>query len=900
MIEYGQSKIQYFVERRKEEKKRGSTMIKLYDAVCVYDKALRFSWKLKGACGQKRYQIRLYDEKHCCVWDSGVCESANRHDILCAAELEPESSYHWDVCCEGNDGSKDQAEGNSFVTGISCWSAKWVESGRMRKPLTDLAEPITTVIEQDNPREKLDPAVYMRKVIDLAEQPKKARLYVTAHGIYALWVNGTLVSDFLAPGNTSYGKRLEYQSLDVKEYLHPGENVIGVVLADGWYTGKIGAVGIGQQFGKENALLFQLNLTGNDGSRQVIGSDADMKWQEGAWEFADLIVGESYDANKELNGWMEAGYDDGNWKMVVLRDYGYEALELQSIEPVKILRTIVPKVYRSPNGELIVDAGENIAGYVSFALLLEAGQEVKLEYTETLDKEGNFLRNIVGQNKQQTDYYRCAKSGVCKWHPMFCFHGFQYVRITGCDDMNPEHYRINVIGTPMKTTGEFICSDSRLNQLQENILRSQIGNMICIPTDCPQRERTGWTGDMQIYAPTACYEMDVEQFLRHWLADMRNEQMEDGQIPHIVPYFPSHDVMKPDWVKIIIAAGWSDAAVIVPWRLYEAYGDIQILKENYEMMRKYMDFVEQVTKENPENEDYTEERKEWLSYVWNTSFQYGDWLAPSIVRNQLPPTITGYEAATLMYAYTTDLMAQICSALAENPAVSKENVGFGTNERTVAHFSERASHYRELNGKIRDAYAKEYMNPDGTMKKEFQGIYVLALAMHAVPEETKEAMVKHLVKMIHENGDCLDTGFLSIPFLLETLYENGERELANTLLFQEAAPSWLYEVKMGATTIWETWEAVDPDGNPKDFSMNHFAFGCVGEYLFRHILGIQRVEPGWKKVRIAPDVNCGLDYAKGSYDSIWGRISVEWKKTEKGVDLKVDLPPDVELVENEE
>ena len=186
------------------------------------------------------------------------------------------------------------------------------------------------------------------------------------------------------------------------------------------------------------------------------------------------------------------------------------------------------------------------------------------------------------------------------------------------------------------------------------------------------------------------------------------------------------------------------------------------------------------------------------------------------------------------------------------------------------------------------------------MKKEFQGIYVLALAMHAVPEETKEATVKHLTDMIHENGDCLDTGFLSIPFLLETLYENGECELANTLLFQDASPSWLYEVKMGATTVWETWEAVDPDGNPKDFSLNHFAFGCVGEYLFRHILGIQRVEPGWKKVRIAPDVNCGLEYAKGSYDSIWGRISVEWKKTADGVDLKIELPPDVELVEIEE
>lgn len=871
-------------------------MIKLYDAVCVFDKTPRFSWKLEGDCGQKNYQIRLYDEDNSCVWDSGVCESVVRHGITCMTKLKPEMTYHWNVRCEGVDGTTDETAGNTFVTGITEWKAKWVEPDRIRKPIKDVAQPITTVIEQDDPREKLDPAVYMRKKIRLDEQPKKAKLYVTAHGIYALWVNGSFVSDFLAPGNTSYGKRLEYQYIDVTKYVHSGENVIGVVLADGWYTGKIGAVGIGQQYGKESAFLFQLNLTGKDGTHQEIGSDEEVRWKEGAWEFADLIVGESYDANKELNGWLEAGYDDSDWNAAVLPKYGYENLELQSIEPVKILRTIVPKVYRSPNGELIVDAGENIAGYISFDLELEAGQEVKLEYTETLDKDGNFLRNIIGQNKQQTDYYRSAENGRCKWHPLFSFHGFQYVRITGTDDMNPEHYRIDVIGTPLKTTGEFYCSDPRLNQLQENILRSQIGNMICIPTDCPQRERTGWTGDMQIYAPTACYEMDVEQFLRHWLADMRNEQMEDGQIPHIIPYFPSHDVMKPDWVKIIIAAGWSDAAVIVPWRLYEAYGDVQILEENYEMMQKYMDFVECVTKENPENEVYTEERKEWLAYVWNTSFQYGDWLAPSIVKNQLPPTITGYEAATLMYAYTTGLMAQICTTLAGHSTVAEGKDGSEAKKS----FTERAVHYRELNEKIRDAYAKEYMNPDGTMKKEFQGIYVLALAMHAVPEATKKATVAHLAEMIHKNGDCLDTGFLSIPFLLETLYENGERELANTLLFQDASPSWLYEVKMGATTIWETWEAVDLEGNPKDFSMNHFAFGCVGEYLFRHILGIQRMEPGWKKVRIAPDVNCGLEYAKGSYDSIWGKISVEWKKTENGVDLKVDLPPDVELIKGEE
>lgn len=847
-------------------------MIQIYDVRCTQEDIPQFSWKLRGNSNQVGYRIKVYN-KSIVIWDSGLKEGGERHNIKCEFQLPEGGCYEWSVTCLAEDGSEDTANGSTFYTKIEKWNAQWIEPNRVRKPLMDNVKPHESTKDQADPLERLDPSVYMRRTFELDKLPERSIAYVTAHGIYDLWINGTQVSDLLSPGFTSYNKRVEYQCYDITSLLRVGKNVIGVILADGWYTGKIGTVGLGQQYGAESALLLQIDNDFAEGKKMSICSDDDFCWNTGAFCYADLFVGEYYDAEKELEGWLDADYNDQDWKPVAVKEYGYESLNLQYIPPVKVLRTITPKILRSPAGELILDAGETIVGVVSFSLDLKKGDIVKLEHSETLDVHGNYLNNIIGQNKHQTYIYICGTDGICSWQPKYTFHGFRYVRVTGVDNFEPTNYTIHVIGTDLEQTGAFTCSDDRLNKLQENIVRSQQGNMICIPTDCPQREKTGWAGDVQMYAPTACYEMDVEQFLRHWLQDMENDQLPDGQIPHIIPYFSSHDMMKPPGIEGVSAAGWSDAAIIVPWRLYEAYGDNKILKENFPMMCKYMNATEKSLSTLPADiENMSPEQLERQKYLWNTDFQFGDWLMPSVPAFE-GTKLTGSQVATLMFIFTTNLMGKICDILGEDKL---------------------KNHYSELNKKVKEAFVAEYMNPDGTLIKELQGVYVLALTMDVVPKDLRTVAIKRLVHLIHENNDLLDTGFLSVPYLLPVLHENGEKALANKLLFRDECPSWLYEVKMGATTMWESWDCYAPDGTPSNNSMNHFAFGCVGEYMFRTLLGIKASKPGYSQVHIEPDLECGLTSVSGFYDSVWGKIEVSWKITGGCVELDVVIPPNVE------
>lgn len=853
--------------------------MKLYHASCRrYGQSYYFSWKLQGDCGQKSYQILISDEEGNTVWDSGQTETANRHNIPCEASLDKGRWYQYQLIVTGTNGATCTYTGHPFATPVKAWHAHWIEPDRERNPYEDCKNPHEKIKEID-PLERLDPAVYMRKVVTLEQKPARGTIYITAHGIYSLWINGTLVSDLFAPGYTSYQKRLEYQCIDVSRYLVEGKNVIAAIVADGWYTGKIGAVGCGQQYGKENGLLFQLELTYPDGGFEEIVSDEHVTWTVGAYRYADLFIGEYYDTGMEPEGWLTAGYqEDDVWHKVRVVPAEYEALCLQSIDPVEETRTILPKLIVTPKGDQILDAGETIVGYVSFHLHLKKHQTIKLEHTETLDKEGEFLRNIIGHNKDQTNIYKSNSDSCQEYKPMFTFHGFRYVRISGVDVVDPKDFLVHVIETPKALTGSFTCSDPRLNQLAENILRSQKGNMICIPTDCPQREKTGWTGDAQIYAPTACYEEDVEAFFRHWLVDMKHEQLKDGQIPHIIPYIPSHDYMKPPGIEGVSAAGWSDAAVILPWRLYEAYGDKEILRENFDMMHRYMESVCELASELPAGMEHAAcnviERQR---YLWNTGFQYGDWLMPSIVMAGKPilevVKETGHIVASFLFAITSRLMAKICEILEKK---------------------ELAQKYQSLHEKIKAAILEEYFREDGTILKDFQGVYVLALAADVVPEDRKPGTINRLKELIAANHGLLDTGFLSVPYLLPVLAENGQHTLANQLLFADACPSWLYEVKMGATTMWEYWNGYQPDGTPDECSMNHFAFGCVGEYLFRNILGLAYTEPGFGKIRFQPDISCGLDYAQGHFDSIWGKTEICWKRNSDVVELSVTIPPDVE------
>lgn len=847
-------------------------MTKIYHLEVVPEEQARFSWKLEGNLDQTSYQIKVEDKKGNLIWDSGLVESPERHGIVAPA-FPKEKELSWSVQVTLEDGSQAMARGEDFFTGIKEWTAKWVEPERDRKPLIDKKLAWEVRKFEQEAIDRLDAPIYLRKEFNLNQIPEEALLYMTARGIYVAYVNGHKVSDLFAPGYTAYQKHIDYQVANVAQHLKIGKNVLGFILADGWYTGKIEYIGVGQQYGTENSLLAELKFSQDGQSFESITTDASVKWTDkGPIRFADLYVGEYYQEASELDGWLEAGYSDEDWQVVAIKDYGYEGVTLQTTEPISVSRTIRPKIIRTPKGELVLDAGEIIVGYTSFEnISLAKDNIISFEHSETLDKEGNFLQNILGQNKEQKDYFVAGYDGLHSWTPETTFHGFRYVKIEGTLDCDPSHYQIHVIVTPLRAAGAFLTSDERLNKLQENIVRSQEGNMISIPTDCPQRERTGWTGDMQVYAPTACYEKDVEQFLRHWLDDMRHEQYEDGQIPQVIPCPPSHDYMKPAGEEAVNTAGWSDAAIIVPWRLYEFYGDKKILEDNFEMIDRYMSSVEARMALLPNDYDQmSPERQAYQPYLWNTDFQFGDWLMPSAGMESAK--YTGNEVATLMSVLTTDLMVKISTLLG---------------------YKEKAKHYADFNQKIKSAYVQEYMTEDGQMTADYQGVYVLALATETVPDNLREASLNRLKELIHENGDRLNTGFLSVAYLLPLLHQLGEQSLANKLLFRDQSPSWLYEVKMGATTMWEAWNCYAEDGTPSADSMNHFAFGCVGEYLFRTILGIDKQEAGFRKVLIKPDLKSGLHYAKGHYDTIWGKVSVDWKITGNQASLNLILPPNV-------
>ena len=865
-------------------------MYRIYAEMCCgqkcpvgIDRTPSFSWKLKsdrGNAEQRRYRLTVFDSDGKIVWDSGDVLSAEVHNIPYEGpELRSVSDYTWVVESAASTGEMDRSAPQPFKTGVldaALWEAQWIEPDIDRKPCQDETDPMKIMSGDlccEAPADTLNPCVYFRNKIVLGKPVRQATVLATAHGIYELWFNGCPCGQPLAPGYTAYRAYQEYQCYDVTEHLHMGENVLGAIVADGWYLGKVGLPGIGNQYGERSALLLQLMVTYEDGTCETFGTNEDYRASTGAYLYADLFIGEGYDEGKEPCGWMEPEFDDGSWASVSARPYGYANLKGRADAPAGYLRIKPPKeVFESPRHELIVDAGENISGYISIRGTARKGDRIILEYSEVLDREGNFLKNIIGQNENQTDEFIAGHDGAFYYRPKFTFHGFQYVRVTGVTGLRIYDVEVFVLGSRLERTDEFCCSDARLNQLQDNIFRSQEGNMLYIPTDCPQREKAGWTGDMQAYSPTAIYLMDMEAFLRKWLANMRIEQAEDGQVPHMIPDIPSAKLVMQS--KEICSAGWADACVILPYRLYQAYGDIEILRENYDMMLKWMAYVEnKAASEMPD--DAPETSKEYQKYLWNTGFHYGDWLIPSLSKNGVADPFVGAMmtkemVAPAMFAYTTRLMSEICQVLGDE---------------------ERSEHFRALNRNIREAYAHVYVTDSGRLKVDLQGIYVLALQMDLIPEPLRERCLDRLVELIRENGGCLDTGFLSMPFLLDVLYENGRKEEAWQLLFQEKCPSWLYEVGKGANTIWESWTNIAEDGTRNNSSYNHFSFGCVGDFMYRRILGLTALTLGYRRIGISPALECGLSYAKGSYECVYGEIRIAWSKAGQKAVLDITIPP---------
>ena len=847
----------------------------------------RFSWKLSTSDDgimQHAYEVEvLRDPEGSLVWSSG--RVASPESVLVSYEgpaLESATRYVWRVRADAARQQTPWAE-SSFETSLlrrSDWLAQFVEPGQ--EPVTpdgprrvdgDWLPPA----HEGPPEERLHPAKYLRQSFELRDRPLRARLYATSHGVYTAEINGVPVGDqVLAPGYESYDKQLSFQTYDVTRLLTAGRNVLGVILGDGWYAGRIDFTGTSAQYGDRLQAGWQLVVHYPDGEPDVLTSDATVvSSTDGPVRYSDIFIGERYDARFDLTDWSSPGFDASGWKPVKTVP-APEVLVPFTGEPVRRVMVLSPReILIAPAGDVVVDFGQVIAGRVRLRVRGPQGTVIKLEHGEVLDRDGNFFINIAGFNKDQTDYYVLSGDpGGEIWEPLFTFHGFRYARVTGYPgELAADAFRAVVIASDLEPAGDFECSDTRITRLHRNVVWSQRGNFLAIPTDCPQRERVGWTGDLQIFAPAATRNMKVISFLRRWLNNVRLDQAPDGLVPVIVPVSPfmhglSEQLSDDPMLSRRAAAGWGDAVVIVPWVLYERYGDRLVLEENYAAMTAWVDrqirIAESELPARLRGRFLTDPEQRRQRLLWNSEPNFGDWNAPS-VRAEDPSLEhllafadrTGEIIGAMFHGYSAELLHRAATVLGRD---------------------DDAKRYGERAQRVAEAIAEEYFDGNGNLAVECQGTYVLALAFGQVPAGQREAALSRLRGLIHAADDHLDTGFLSVPFLLEVLSANGQADLARTLLWQETTPSWLYAVDRGATTIWEEWAAITPDGHVGTASFNHYAFGCVDEWLYGRLAGLRPTSPGFRTSRIEPDLDADLDWVDASQDTPYGVLRVRWER----------------------
>ncbi|RII14768.1 Bacterial alpha-L-rhamnosidase [Streptomyces sp. YIM 130001] len=665
-----------------------------------------------------------------------------------------------------------------------------------------------------------------------------ARLYATALGVYDAHVNGHRVGeDRLAPGWTDYDKRVQYQTYDVTKLLRPGDNAIGVTLSTGWYAGNVGMFGP-HQYGEIPALLAQLEVTYADGSTERVVSGADWRAGTGPVTSADLLSGEDYDARLETPGWTRPGFDDGKWQRAVQVDEVNAQVVAAVDGATRVAGEVRAEKLTEPQpGVYVYDLGQNMVGAVRLKVSGKAGTTVTLRHAEVLNPDGTlYTANL--RTARATDTYTLKGGGTETYEPRFTFHGFRYVEITGLARKPAADAVVGrVLHTDAPFTMEFTTDVPMLNQLHSNITWGQRGNFLSVPTDTPARdERLGWTGDINVFAPTAAYTMESARFLTKWLQDLRDDQLEDGSLPDVAPLVGNVGNG---------AAGWGDAGVTVPWALYQAYGDIRVLEESWASMVKWLEYLEAHS-----------------DGLLRPDAGYGDWLN---IEDETPKDVI----ATAYFAHSADLVARIAEVLDRDPAP-----------------------YRDLFERVRAAFRKAYV-ASGRVEGDTQTAYVLSLSMDLLADDERGPAADRLVELIKSKDWHLSTGFLGTPRLLPVLTDTGHTDVAYRLLTQRTFPSWGYQIEQGATTMWERWDSIRPDGSFQDAGMNsfnHYAYGSVGEWMYAHIAGIAPGSPGFRKVVVRPRPGGGVTEASGTYRSLYGPISTRWKAASDSFRLTVSLP----------
>jgi alpha-L-rhamnosidase len=814
----------------------------------------RLSWRLTSdvrGTMQAAYQLQVAGSEtdlargaHL-LWDSGKITSDTSVFVDYAGPpLASRTRYVWRVRVWDTGGRASAwSAAASWETGLlqpGDWSAQWI--GPPPSPSDSLPSP----------------SPLLRRAFRTAGPIRSARLYVTSLGLYEVHLNGQRVGDqFFTPGWTSFRRRLQYQTYDVTALLRLGENAVGAILGDGWYRGQLGFFGARNIYGRRLALRAQLEIRYQDGRTERVATDAAWRTATGAILASDIYGGETYDARRELPGWAAAPYDDRAWTPAAILDPPGAALVAPVSPPVRRVRELRPvTIRRLPSGETLFDLGQNFTGWARLAVRGPAGTQVTLRFAEVLDRNGGlYTANLRAAS--QTDRYILKGGGDEVYEPHFTFHGFRYVGVSGLP-APPDTATITgiAVSSDLAATGRFETSDSLLNRLQRNIVWGQRSNFLDVPTDCPQRdERLGWTGDAQVFARTAAFNMDVAGFFAKWLADVAADQDPSGSVPWVIP-----NPMGGDSTRFAGTAGWADAAVIIPWTMYLAYGDRRVLERQYASMRAWVEFAR---------------RRAGPQLVWRPGWQFGDWLALHSDDASYPGATTGTDLiATAYLAHSADLLARTAAVL--------------------GHTGDAAT-YGALFRAVREAFDREFVTATGRVGENTQTAYALALAFDLLPESLAPVAAERLARDVRFHDTHLTTGFLGTPHLLHVLTAAGRIGVAFELLAQRTYPSWLYPLSWGATTMWERWDGIRPDSTfeePSMNSFNHYAFGAVGDWMYRNIggLDLDPAAPGYRRSRIGPRPGAGLTSASASLETPFGTLASAWRLDGDRFTLEVTVP----------
>ncbi|WP_431917499.1 family 78 glycoside hydrolase catalytic domain [Amycolatopsis tucumanensis] len=667
-----------------------------------------------------------------------------------------------------------------------------------------------------------------------------ARLYATAHGVYTASINGSQVGDeVLAPGWTSYEHRLRYQTHDVTSLLREGTNDLEFLLGNGWFRGRLTWSGRRALYGDRLALLAQLEVTYADGTTEVIGTDERWSATESRITADDLYDGQRTDLTLS-----ESEVDE-----VEVVEADLSRLVAPEGPPVRVTE-VVPavRVWSSPSGKTLVDFGQNVVGWVR--LRVRDAREVTVRHAEVLEDGELGVRPL--RSAKATDTYVLPGGTETVLEPSLTFHGFRYAEVSGVDDLRAEDLEAVVVHSDLRRTGWFSCSDPDLEKFHENVVWGMRGNFLDVPTDCPQRdERLGWTGDIQVFSPTASFLYDCAGFLRSWLADLAADQHPDGAVPFVIP-----DVLPGDSPT---ATAWGDAAVIVPWVLYQRFGDAEVLARQFDSMRGWVDKIASLTTDG----------------VWAGGFQFGDWLDPAAPPDD--PFAAKADSDVVATAYLAR-SAEIVAAAAE--VLGRDG-----------------SKYRTLSEQTRAAFAREYVTGSGRVLSDAPTVYAQAIEWALLPTAEQRAVAgRRLADLVRTNGFRIATGFVGTPLITDALTTAGHPELAYRLLLERGCPSWLYPVTMGATTIWERWYSMLPDGsiNPGEMtSFNHYALGAVADWMHRTVAGLAPAAPGYRSIVVRPVPDAALTHASARHETPYGAASVAWRRADGKLTLDVVVPPGV-------